>query len=222
MVVVNLCKELVGQARVEVAASDVAAGLAAVMPHAAPSSAHLPMLEAVYFDTFDGHLYAVATQRYTLGTWRFDAEADREIRFLMSIEDVKRLHKLARESKTYVLTFTFDTDAATVSSPNGSSMTMRAVDGQFPAWRTLLNSTGRKVDRETSSVRTFNPAQLALFAKAAGKHDAMTMWCGPRDVDAAVVQVGERFFGLVMPHRAHVADSVPTFESVPTAVSVVA
>lgn len=194
---------------IDVKMGDFEAGLRAVVPHAG-KDATLPMLMAVNLQSVDGSFVAAATQRYTLGVYRFNAEAPEGFGFLVARDDAVRLQKLAKDSvKVGVpVRLRVDGDMLTAAFP-GSSVTVHRADGSFPAWPSLLSGAVAASKPGEGSFHAYNPSMLALF-KAIDKRDYVRLYPSALN-KPTLVTIGDQFAGIIMPIRD--ADTIPAWVS---------
>lgn len=115
--------------------------LGAVMPHAGDED-HLPLLNAVQFEIRDGVLFAVATDRYTIGVARCaipgaKANPPAWTTANLMLAEAREMKRLLASSDVAALTFTDDLlelDAGRVRA----SWTLHS--GEYPDWRTLMSN----------------------------------------------------------------------------------
>lgn len=186
----------------------VEAVLRPVLPHAGDDR-HLPMLCCLNLEVADGRLLAVATNRYTLGiAWQDLAEWDEKPNKEQShsariyAADMQRLLAFLKPSRETSALWTLTSEHLTVVTTEGEQLTVRTVDVEFPKWRKLLADRAAK---ESTPLPQYgiNSRWLALLdrsAKAVGEHHSM-VWQFAGPLDAALVSIGERFVGVLMPAR---------------------
>jgi DNA polymerase III sliding clamp (beta) subunit (PCNA family) len=124
----------------------------------------------VQLESVSGYLLARSTDRYRLIEGRIELESGDLSTSLVSLDDVKRVIAIAKESKiSGKVSLNRVGDLLTVSV-NGSSITLTVLSENYPAtFDDLLN----KSERETLGEIAFNPALFADYAKIAGKGNAV-------------------------------------------------
>ena len=130
----------------------------------------LRSLYSVQLESVSGYLLARSTDRYRLIEGRIEIESGDLSTSLVSLDDVKRVIAIAKESKiSGKVSLNRVGDLLTVSV-NGSSITLTVLDATYPAtFDDLLN----KSEREPLGEIAFNPALFADYAKIAGKGNAV-------------------------------------------------
>lgn len=181
----------------------------------APTSARLPMLEAVRLEFGAGQLVAVATDRFVLGVSRVDY-AGATFTMLLAGGDAKALVKMAktvkREESSREVSIEVDNvgsrgqNTVTFRFSSGEAMTARGADVQFPRWRQLLPADSSRMGGLIGM--GYNPAHLGRFAKVRGGEQGAgaQMVVFPTSTangkpGPTAITIGENFFGLVMPIR---------------------
>jgi hypothetical protein len=181
---------------ITVPSEDLVAALTAVLPHAGVDDT-LPILTCVHFETRDGGLALATTDRYTLGTYRLDAEITDELDGANLVgRDAKDLLAFAKKAKRIPLTLVFDGRELTVTDFERKA-TYTLYDGEFPkVWAVLPE---RDADRTVVGI---NPVNFARLAKATDpkRPEHVRIEIGS-PVKVMRVEVGERFVGAIMPVR---------------------
>lgn len=178
---------------------------------AAPSTARLPLLEAVRLEFGGGQLVAVATDRFVLGASRVEYVGEA---FMMMVAgaDAKALVKLAktakRDEKVREVTIEVVDAGAEVTFrfSTGESLTVRGLDAQFPKWRQLLPADTSRMGGIVGM--GYVPAYMGRFTKARAEEQATgaMMVVFPAVTSSGkpgptAIQIGENFFGMLMPVR---------------------
>jgi DNA polymerase III sliding clamp (beta) subunit (PCNA family) len=176
------------------------AALAAVIPHAS-TDVTLPFLRSVRFETSADQttLTVVATNRYTLGSYRLAWDGG-PVAASIDLDDAKALLAYAKKASKHIpLALTFgeeQVDAFDFSR----RVEYRYLSEAFPAWNMLIPSIDRKSVNYIGRIG-FNPAYLAMFAKAADKQEPMILTFGDTPTKSVRVDIGDNFTGLIMPVR---------------------
>lgn len=177
------------------------AGLTAVLPHAAAKSGHILALTAIKFSAPSGSkvLTVVATDRYTLGTYRLDWDGG-EVDALLNADDAKALLAFAKKAaKLYRIGLTFtDTRLEAFDFDRRTEFRLNT-DSPFPAWERLIPDAVAGTDRIDRI--GFTPAYMARFAKAGERNTPMVLTMPASAVMAVRVDVGPDFTGLIMTVR---------------------
>lgn len=174
----------------------------------------LPVLCAVLVEVDDGQVFAWATDRFNLGLSRLPVEGDEvqvdpAFRALIPVDDVKHLLSLFRVRRGHAdaaVRLTVESDnqlrvesAAGLFEFASVSVAYRLLSGAYPNTRSLLVKELSEPRAETSPDWFIcNPDFLAKF-KAAG--DTVAVDLPARVGRPAVIRVGDRFVGLLMPRR---------------------
>lgn len=180
-------------------ALDLRRALANASLFAAPDKDCLPALSVVRFDWEEGHLLAVATNRYVL-SWEevVPAEADGEDSFSIPVRDVKRilamLPKTDRQAEVQ-LQYDPETDRIEVVYL-GDVIRFAGSTGQFVNWRLLRD----RFDGAEQKTVTFSAGWLGLLAKVDGGYKSAPVHFEMADSNKPVrVSIGETFKALVVP-----------------------
>lgn len=174
-------------------ASDLVTGLNAVIPHAGKD---VPPLNAVRFEACEMTLTLVASDRYTLGTYRIPwPSGPSAVGFTLELAEAKRLLGFAKANRLDPLTFTLD--GALEVAGYSSSIRVPVSDNTYPKWRNLLDGTDVPSE-DPLPMFNLNPVFMARFAKATvGKNPVMRISV-PAKVSKVRVDIGEQFTGLIM------------------------
>lgn len=187
--------------------------LTAVLPHAGDDLS-LPVIAAVQIECDGKGLTFVATDRYTLGVYRHDFPlADDEpepgpFTFLLrrsTVADSLRLFPPKRHVLAD-LRLTIEDGRLTLhddlSEPE-LTLAARAVDGEYPKWRSIMSSI-REKERGLPEGIALNPHYMARWAAASpGGVPVRILTHG--QTGAVILSVGERFMGVQMPVRTEEA-----------------
>jgi hypothetical protein len=180
-----------------------------VLPHAS-SDSHMPMLCCISLEVASGRLLAAATNRYTmaiawseLADWDPDADKKQTAYARIFATDLQRLLAFVKGGSADKATWTLTEQSLSVVSGNGEQLSIRTVDVEFVNWRKFL---GERVAKEPATIPAlaYNPAMADLFSKshkAVGNNEPIVWRLGSVGFDAPIVQIGERFIGLLMPVR---------------------
>lgn len=175
----------------------------------ASSDATIPMLNAVRLETVargdSVDLMAIATDRFTLGVSRADADGDVLPGFNLAATDAKNLVRIAKTAarmQTY-RTVDVETDDYTqnvvFTFSSGETVTVRKHEHDFPRWRQFFPHDNAGMTDDVSGIG-YTPEYLAKFGKvSAGKRNPMQFF--PRTAKPGVVMIGEDFIGIIMPVR---------------------
>lgn len=179
----------------------LAHGLTAVLAHTTAKALGLPALSAVKIESSDDGktLTMVATNRYTLGTFRIDWDGG-AVNALLDADDAKALAAFAKKAgrvERIALTFT-ETTAEAFDFERRAGFRL-VTDHEFVSWRGLIPEAGNGGDRIDRL--GYNPALMALFAKAALKNQTMVLTFPATATKPTRVDIGDAFTGLIMPVR---------------------
>ncbi|MGW5680331.1 DNA polymerase III subunit beta family protein [Nonomuraea sp. NPDC003754] len=181
--------------------------LGAVLPHASTDDT-LPILTAVTFEVADGALYALATDRYTMGIVRqpLDTDQPHPTSALSVIISAAALQATARQVKARArVTLTVTEQAVTIEQAGAFTLACRLpaleMSPLLSNWRTwFADQVRNKPDRAVHTDRgtALAPAYLARFRPATRDHLPLQFRPAGR---AVVVTCGEHFLGLISPRR---------------------
>ena len=175
----------------------------------ASSDSTIPVLNVVRLETVargdSVDLMAIATDRFTLGVSRADADGDVLPGFNLAATDAKNLVRIAKTAarmQTY-RTVDVETDEYTqnvvFTFSSGESVTVRKSDYELPRWRKLFPTDDAGMADDVSGIG-YTPEYLAKFGKvAASKRNPMRFF--PRAAKPGVVMIGDDFMGIIMPVR---------------------
>jgi hypothetical protein len=196
-----------------------------VLPHTLKDS-DFPELSHIRIEVGDRALYAIATDRYTLGAERRLLDrADRgqpQPPVHIIAPDVQASLKLFTYAKDNdpALTVTVDTVlipsevmgeqgsyssmAVTLASENGSKMVMhdRRMTHRDPlaSWQRLICAAMSRTQGGTLSGIDLNPGHLARWKDAVRAGERLTLWTGSDRKSPILAAVGEHFAGIWMPY----------------------
>lgn len=211
--------------RIDMATSEWHQLVKPVLPHTLKDS-DFPELSHVRVEAGGQALYAVATDRYTLGAERHPLGiADR-------LRPQPPVHVLATDVKASLTLFSYTKDAdpalsvtidtvtipsevmgqhsayssmaVTLTSGDGSKMVMH--DRRMPhrdpleRWQRLLAAAMGRQQGGTLSGMDLSPDHLGRWAPAVRAGERLTLWTGPRRKDVILVTVDEHFAGLWAPN----------------------
>ena len=227
-------KDRISQFDIDVSAVELYQGLRAVMPHA-HRSATIPAINVVHFDVYDGKLYLVATDRYTLGMYRcldsgagyvgwgsggIPSTGKQDFSFSVPLDVCKLILADARQAGLQALRFTMlehldeDDKVEEVEVELKSSRLIRNITpetGSFPSYRTLLAGhvqAAQRADRAGALFTSVNKDLQAKFAAAGSANDSMVQHHVSSDKPTVLI-VGQQFCGLIMPTRTSEQPVIP-------------
>lgn len=218
--------------RIDMTASEWHQLVRPVLPHTLKDS-DFPELSHVRVEAGSAALYAVATDRYTLGAERrLLARADRG-------QPQPPVHVLATDVKASLTLFSYTKDAdpdltvtidtvvipsevmgqhasyssmaVTLTSGDGSKMVMH--DRRMPhrdpleRWQRLISGAMARTQGGTLSGMDLSPDHLGRWKDAVRAGERLTLWTGPRRKDVVLVTVDEHFAGLWSPSLWSSAES---------------
>ena len=185
----------------QVPAADLAAALNAVLPMA-DTDETLPVLTCVKFETRDGQLVLVTTNRYLLGTYRLDWEGG-EVDALLPGRAARELLAFAkRVDKRLPITLTFGVRELEAADYERKATFPLDLDREFVKWAAIMPE--HTPDRIAFGL---NPAFLARFVPASGATPSKPGGAEPMrlslgsPVKPIRVEIGDRFVGVAMPVR---------------------
>jgi hypothetical protein len=147
----------------------------------------LPVLCGVALDYTDKGLSVVATDRYTMARQELPADAtevtcDAPGLVTLDMPTAKQLWSVKGSGYAAPPVITVDdSGAATITCPNGMTLTSQGTDSRFPNWRTIWNGIVKDCDGQDKPGATtrgqvrFTAAYIARFAKVKGSDAYMTM-----------------------------------------------
>lgn len=170
------------------------------------SNGDLPVLNSIRVESYDGHVTAMATDRFRLGIQRMkhaDAKAG-AFAATIRVADVRSILALFKPARNNPGSITLTVDGLSLSVESAGSLGFdfasacvgySLVDGDYPDLRAVL----RKALEETPAAGPigFNPAFLSSF-RGAAETVVMRAGASPR---SPVVLEGDDFIGLLMPRR---------------------
>jgi len=218
--------------KLEIMSADLFQVLNDASQFAAPANSGAPVIECVRLETTPNdaqtvNLIGVATDRFVLGVSRVTATGDAGIGALLSTDDVKNVLRIAKTSKRDAgrrVTVEVDTDAlvtphrgrVTFTFTTGETITVTAIEEQFPKFRQLLTPDVGAMARCASGLGV-SPGKVAQFARvAAAKYHPMQVFPGIGDngrLKPVHVRIGDDFYGLIMPVRAPGDTNLFTYET---------
>jgi len=187
--------------------------LNAVIQHASTDST-LPAINAVHFsaggpDDEPGSLTLSATDRYTVGSYRLDWTGETGVHpvlpgvtpggpvdVTLTLAGAKAVLATAKQAGNWPVELTFGPARLAVDAgPYG--LNLDGVTCSFPRWAQLIPASG---DNGVPSV-LFDPKLLGRFSKGVAKGEYVRMSFDSRPNRAVLVEVGDRFRGLIMTRR---------------------
>lgn len=186
-----------------------------VLPHAS-TDAEVPELNVLRFEGRDRIIYAVATDRYTLGACRhvFDAPIGDEFIVCISRMDAAAMLRLFAYTKDSdpQLRITVDTVIVphnghelrdlglTIESEEGTRLILRNCHGALSTWRKQLGQVLHRDLAPAADRLLLMPGQLARWAAAAHyKGERITVLAGPEIGSPILILVEDHFAGVWMP-----------------------
>lgn len=183
--------------------------IAAVLPHSARDR-HIPVIGTISLEIGDGRFLAVACDRYTLGIcwadltdWQGeDAEPPPALSARVYGEDLRRLFSFLKPHRKSPATWTL-TEGELRVEIGSESATVRTVEVDFFNWRKVLAD---RAAQPASAIPHygFRPEMLEHFtqtAKVIGDHQPTIWHFGDQPTSPPMVQIGDKFVGLLMPCR---------------------
>jgi len=210
--------------RIDMTARDWAELVKPVLPHLV-KDADFPEFAQVRIEVGNLALYAIATDRYTMGIER--RPLDKRDRYRpqqpvhVDLDDVQASLRLFRYSKDSnpALSVTIDTVsvpvevmgdqgrynvmAVTLDAGDGKRLVMqdRRMQGRDPAehWQKHVSAALARVQGGSISGIYLNPDHLGRWAAAVRAGERLTLWTGAERKDPILVTVDEHFAGVWMP-----------------------
>lgn len=196
--------------------------IAPVLPHAS-TDAELPELNAIRVEAADGVLYAVGTDRYTLGVSRhvlaepcddlvihvdredaatmlrlFGYTKDDDPPLRVTVDKVPLPVKLAGHPATVTqLGMTIDREDGTRLVLHDKRNPMHP--NAMASWRKWLTAAVSRDLRPAAPVLLLTPKLLARWAKAASAGERLTFLAGPEPTDPVLILVEDHFAGVIQP-----------------------
>lgn len=201
-----------GTKTVVVKASDLTVVLGSTIPFAAHPEGGLPSIAAVQLHAGGDVLTATATDRYCLAYARTAAESSEPVRFVVHVEDAKRLRaRLSesmkrRESGSFLVVISIDDRdkrTMTVDFEPYSFAFIEAPTSGAPDLVSVLEKN--RIDPETTPAAGpigISGTTLRPFVKAAKWAYLQPMrWTHAGPEKPVVVEISDWFLGLIMPVR---------------------
>lgn len=173
--------------------------LEGAITHADKGKTALRALSSVQIAGDSGRLTARATDRYRAIEGTIEGDGGDLAASLISLDDVKRVISLAKDSKAALLTFTRVANLLTVSV-SGSAITIQLLEENYPpSFDDLFN----KGEVTALSKVSFNPAFFADYAKVAGKGAPVTIEFKGEKMPMTIGLAGDKvtWRALLMPMR---------------------
>jgi hypothetical protein len=136
---------------------------------------------------------------------------------IVPLDAVKTLAATGKKGNE-TLHFTVDGVKITVISPDGSSMTVQAVEGRYPDVDRVIPSDGNST---TTAPSTYNPEYVLAFHECAKDLGAKSYETGAfikqRGTDSGIVSISVEplFVGIIMPMRTTDSDGIPAWAGIP-------
>lgn len=203
--------------RIDMTTRDLHQLIAPVLPHAC-TSADLPELNVVRFQTSGSTVHAIATDRVTMAATRHPVGLIDDVVIHIDRTDAAamlKLFKFTKESDPQLVLIldqvsvplehtSISALALRIDSEDGTRLVLhdRRVPGQPTAldgWRKLI---GRVLHRQQSvgaPALLLSPTTLPRWSKAAGKGERLSVFCGPDPSDSLLIMVEQHFVGLWTP-----------------------
>lgn len=167
--------------------------------HADKGKNSLRALASVQIKGEGGRLSARATDRFRAIEGEIEGEGADLAPSLISLDDIKRVISLAKDSKLARITLTRVANLLTVSV-SGSAITIQLLDDNYPPNFDDLFNKGEITPMDKVS---FNPALMADYGKIVGKGNAITVEFKGERMPMTIGLKGERVIwrALLMPMK---------------------
>lgn len=192
-----------------------------VLPHASTDK-ELPELGVIRLELAEQAVYAVATDRYTIGAERWSDEtydATSQVKVHLALQDARASLQLFPFSKDYDPLLRIDVDTAiravtivgqradipqltvTIEAEDGTRAVFRDVRDPsrdpLAGWRKSIHGAMTRPDgRELDGLDVLG-GSLARFATACRKGERLTVYTGPEPGDPILFVVEQHFAGLL-------------------------
>ncbi len=211
-VVEDVAADVLGETQVNtMTAKALSTALSDALLFTAPTSAKLPMLEALRLEFGAGQLVTVATDRFALGVSKV-AYSGASLMVMLAGGDAKALAQMAKTGKREERSRAVTIDVADAGAQltfrfnSGEEMTVHGVDVHFPTWRHLLPADASRMGGIVGM--GYRAAHLSRFTKVRAYEQAAgaQMVVFPSVTSSGLpgptaIRIGEDFFGLLMPVR---------------------
>jgi len=167
--------------------------------HADKGKNSLRALASVQIKGEGGRLSARATDRFRAIEGEIEGEGADLAPSLISLDDIKRVISLAKDSKLARITLTRVANLLTVSV-SGSAITIQLLDDNYPPNFDDLFNKGEATPTDKVA---FNPALMADYGKIVGKGNAITVEFKGERMPMTIGLKGERVIwrALLMPMK---------------------
>lgn len=181
-----------------------------VLPHTGDGKG-LPALGAIRLEVRGSVLYAVATDRYTMGVTRHPlAEPTPDTTIAIGRADADAMLRLFKHGKTDdpELRLTIgnvaaetvldpaDKPALTVTAKDGKTLVLHGREDALSTWRTLMAKFVHRAPKPATPALALTAMYLPRWTRALNKSDKLEMFLGTKDNDAIVVRAGDHFIGV--------------------------
>ncbi|MGW6455001.1 DNA polymerase III subunit beta family protein [Streptomyces sp. NPDC055078] len=185
-----------------ITAHDLHRMLKQVTPHMSTDDT-LPVLNAVRLEARGGHLFAAATDRYTLAVTRTPIVAEADWQAALPAGDVPAVTTWLENEDTVTISLSADHDGERTRLNLASSTGQIRVDtedstyGAFPDWRRLLRDQFA-AEQQPVPLTGFTTEYLARWEQAA---TALSAWQTGPDMPLILIDDAGGFIGMQMPAR---------------------
>jgi hypothetical protein len=136
---------------------------------------------------------------------------------IVPLDAVKTLAATGKKGNE-TLHFTVDGVKITVITPDGSSMTVQAIEGRYPDVDRVIPSDGNST---TTAPSSYNPEYVLAFHECAkdlgSKSEGSGAFIKQRGTDSGIVSINVEplFVGIIMPMRNSDSDGIPAWSGIP-------
>lgn len=173
--------------------------LAQIKPHMS-TDVTLPVINLLQVERRDGHLYILATDRFTMAIARTPVEGDEQWTARIPAHDLRTVEVWLKAAAGDIEVGP-DGDALTLTSPTSSlRISAEASEyGEFPNWRKLITGALAAESTEPTGLTGYDTRFLARW-KAAGR--ALHAWQAGPHKPLVLIDSDGLFVGIQMPTRA--------------------
>lgn len=208
---------------ITVKAADLVRAIADALPFAS-TDATVPIIHSVWLEASDGSFSATATNRHALGHSRAECVGSLDEPVIIGAADARLITRLFKPSKRHdsgpdvtITTTEAGTARFTYTSANSLGLLpelgigVRLIPGEIPNYARLLKDSLTKDRSDLTGPVGLNPDFLASFARVQRGHGEYMRLYLTSETNAVVVQIGDRFVGMLMPIRLPVGtEKAPT------------
>jgi len=158
--------------------------------------------------------YIESTNGHMLGRLLIDeTPCASPVSVIVPLDAVKTLAATGKKGNE-TLHFTVDGVKITVISPDGSSMTVQAVEGRYPDVDRVIPSDGNST---TTAPSSYNPEYVLAFHECAkdlgSKSEGSGAFIKQRGTDSGIVSISVEplFVGIIMPMRTTDSAGIPAW-----------